>query len=118
VEQVAADGCGVGEDPDAEDDHHAGGELGAHPELVAEVDDHGRDQHVADERDHEDLVVEDPVEEGAERAEHRIERSHDRDRQVGLERQGHVRGERQAEGDPDDQPEDRDHEAPSGSWLA
>jgi hypothetical protein len=29
----------VGEDPDAEDDDDAGGQLAADPELVAEVDD-------------------------------------------------------------------------------
>ena len=54
------------------------------------------DQHVADERDDEDLVVEDAVEEGAEGAEDGVERRDDRDRQVGLQRERHVGGEARA----------------------
>ena len=91
VEEVPADRGDVGEDPDAEDDDDAGGQLGADAELVAEEDDERRDHDVADERDHEDLVVEDAVEEGAQRAEDRVERGDDGDRQVGLQPERHVR---------------------------
>ena len=75
----------VGEDPDPEDDDDAGRELAADAELVAEEDDAGRDHHVADERDDEDLVVEDAVEVGAQAAEDGVEGGDDGDRQVGLE---------------------------------
>src|SRR5688572_15825919 len=57
MEQVPSDRGDVGEDPDPEHDDHAGRELAAHAELVAEVDDGRGDHHVAEERDHEDLVV-------------------------------------------------------------
>ena len=41
MEQVPADRGDVGEDPDAEHDDDAGGQLTADAELVAEVDDEG-----------------------------------------------------------------------------
>ena len=44
------------------------------------------DEDVAHERHDEDPVVEDPVELGPDRAEHRVERGDDGDRQVGLQR--------------------------------
>jgi hypothetical protein len=81
---VAPDGGDVGEDADAQHDDHAGGQLRADAELVAEVDDQRGDEHVGEERDREDLVVEDPVEERAQRAEDGVQRRHHRDRQVGL----------------------------------
>ena len=67
------------------------------------------DQHVADEGDDEDLVVEDAVEEGPEGAEDRVERGDDGDRQVGLQAEGHVGLEDQSEDDADDQADDGDH---------
>jgi hypothetical protein len=85
MEDVPSDRGDVGEDPDAEDDDDAGRELSADAQLVAQEDDRGGDDDVAHERDDEDLVVEDPVEEGAEAAEDGVERRDDGDRQVGLQ---------------------------------
>src|SRR5262245_53688968 len=89
-EQVAADGRDVAEDADTEHDHHAGGELPAHPELVAQVHDERGDEHVGDERDDELLVVEDAVEFRAYSAEDRVQRGDHGDGQVRLE--GHRYG--------------------------
>jgi hypothetical protein len=61
--------------------------------------------HVADERDHEDLVVEDAVEVGAQATEDGVERRDDGDRQVRLEAGGTSGLEHQAEDDADDQAE-------------
>src|SRR5690349_15058121 len=74
MEEVAADGRDVGEDADAQHHDDAGGELAADPELVAEVDDRRGDDDVAEERDDEDLVVEDAVEVGPQAAEDRVHR--------------------------------------------
>ena len=68
-----------------EDDDDAGRELGPHAELVTQEDDEGRDHDVGQERHDEDLVVEDPVQHGPHRTEHRVERGDDGDRQVGLQ---------------------------------
>ena len=88
MEEVPPDRGHVGEDPDAEDHDHAGGELARRRRACRRGTRSGRDQHVADEGDHEDLVVEDAVEEGPEGAEHGVERGDHRDRQVGLEASG------------------------------
>ena len=53
---------------------------------------------------------EDPVEIGAEPAEHRIQGGDHRDRQVGVERQGYVGTQHQPEHDPHEQPQGGDHE--------
>src|SRR5262245_58141772 len=109
MEQVPPNSRDVGEDPDPEDHDHAGRELATDAELVAEVDDRGRDHHVAEERDHEHLVVEDPVEVGPQPAEHGVERGDDRDREGRLESGGHGRLQDQPEGERDQQPERGDH---------
>src|SRR6478735_1170705 len=79
LEQLAPDGGGVGEDADTEHDHDAGRQLGADAELVAQVDDEGSDGDVGDERHHEDLVVEDAVEQRPHAAEDGVERGDHRD---------------------------------------
>src|SRR3954469_20188410 len=99
----------VGEDPDAEDDDDTGRQLTADAELVAEVDDRGRDHDIAHERDHEDLVVEDPLEIGAERAEDGVEGRDDGDRQVRVEAGRDVGGEDQPQDDPDEKSYGGDH---------
>ncbi len=68
-----------------------------------------RDHDVAHERDHEDLVVEDPVEVGAQAAEDRVESGDHRDRQVRVEGQGYVGAQHQPEHDADDEPQHGDH---------
>src|SRR6478735_1790809 len=109
MEQVSADRRHVGEDADPEHDDDAGGELAADAELVAEVDDRRGDDDVAEEGDDEDLVVEDPVEVGAQAAEDGVERGDDGDRQVGLETERDVGLEHDAEHDPGQEPEGGDH---------
>src|SRR5215210_3729491 len=64
AEDMAANCCDVGEDADAEDDDDAGRQLTTHAELVSEVDDQPGDEHVGDERDDEDPIVEYAVEVG------------------------------------------------------
>jgi hypothetical protein len=49
TEQPASQRRCVAEDPDAEHDDDRGGQLGADPELVAEVDDQRGNEHVEDE---------------------------------------------------------------------
>src|SRR6478735_6875419 len=110
MEHVPPDLRHVGEDADAEDDDHAGRQLASDAELVAEVDDRRRDHDVADERDDEDLVVEDALEIGAERPEDGVEGRHDRDREVGVEAGRHVRGEDQPEDDADEESDGGDHD--------
>src|SRR4051794_13202222 len=117
MEDVPPDRGHVGEDPDAEHHDHPGGELSADAELVTEVDDQRRDQHVRDERHHEDLVVEDPVEEGAQRTEDGVQGGHHRDREVRLEPHRDVRLEEQSEEDAGEQAEGGDHGRRSG-WCA
>ena len=63
----------------AEDDDDARRQLRADPELVAEEHDERSDDDVRQERDHEDLVVEDPVEKRAQAAEDGVERCDDGD---------------------------------------
>jgi hypothetical protein len=109
---VAPDGRHVAEDAHAEDDHHAGRQLPADPELVAQVDDQGGDQHVRDERDDELLVVEDSVELGPHAAEDRVQCRHDGDRQVGLEPDRHRGADDQPDHDADDKSDYRDHQRP------
>src|ERR1700758_2676442 len=60
-EQLAPQGGGVPENPNAQHDDDRCRQLRANAELIAEVDDQRRDQHVEHERDHEDLGVEDTV---------------------------------------------------------
>ena len=64
------------------------GQLGANPELVADVHEQRRHQDVEDERDDEDLRVEDVLEIGLQTAEHRVEGGDDGDRQVGCTQSG------------------------------
>src|SRR4051794_32627890 len=116
MEQVPTDRGHVGEDPDPEDDDHAGRELTADAQLVAEEDDARGDHHVADEGDDEDLVVEDPVEVGAQPAEHGVERRDHRDREVRVERLGYGRAQHQPEDDAHDETQHGDHGA--SSWLS
>src|SRR4029078_11461443 len=99
MEYAPPDRGDVGEEPDAEDDDHPGRELSADAELVAEVDDGGRDHDVGEEGDDEDLVVEDPFQGGAEGAAHGVEGGDDGDREVGVESRRDVRREDQAEDD-------------------
>src|SRR4051794_31262330 len=109
MEQVPPDGGDVGEDADTEHHDDTGRQLAANAELVAEVDDGSGDHHVAQEGHHEDAVVEDPVEVGAQPAEHGVEGGDDRDGQVGLQPEGHVGLEHDTEDDADHQPERGDH---------
>src|SRR5262249_12276678 len=108
-EEVSADGGGVAEDPDAEDDHDRGRELAAHAQFVAEEHDQRRHGHVGDERDDEHLRVEDPVQSCAQATEYRVERCHDRDRAVRLEPAWDRRAQDQPEHDPDCQRQSGDH---------
>ena len=59
AEQPASQGGRVAEDPDTEHHDDRGGQLGADPELVTDVDDQCGNQHVEYERDDEHLRVED-----------------------------------------------------------
>src|SRR3954462_11309748 len=125
-EHVSADGGGVAEDADTEDDDHRGGQLGADAELVAQEDDQRRDDHVGHERDDEHLGVEDPVEAGAQAAEDGVQGGHHGDRQVRLENQRHRRVEEESQQDAGREADDRDHAQPPGvseagadfSWLS
>ena len=95
----------------------AGRQLAADPELVAEVDDRGGDDDVADEGDDEDLVVEDAVEEGAQAAEDRVERGDHGDRQVGLQAQRDVGGEDESGEHAEEESERCDHGVTPSSVL-
>src|SRR4051812_4052000 len=69
MEDVPPDLGDVGEDPDPQHHDHAGRQLAADAQLVAQVDDGSGDHDVGEEGHDEHLVVEDPFEVGAERAE-------------------------------------------------
>ena len=81
---MSADRGDIAEDADTEHDHDTGRQLGADAELVTEEDDEGGDDHIGEEGDDEDLVVEDPVEDRPDPAEDRVQGGDDGDRQVGL----------------------------------
>jgi len=115
MEKMATDGRDVGEDPDAEHDDDPRRQLTSHAKLVTEVDDECGDQDVGDEGDDEHLVVEDAVEERSPASEDGIERRHDGDRQIGLERFGDRGFEEESSQDADEQPHDGNHRGPRGS---
>lgn len=62
-----------------------------------------------EERDEEDLVVEEPVEHGPQATEERVERRDDRDGQVGLKGDGDGGLEHEPRHDSEDQSDDCDH---------
>ena len=93
-----------------------GGQLGADADLVAHVDDRGGDQHVGDERDDEDPVGEDALQVGPEGAEQRVHRGDDGDRQIGLQHLRERRLQQQAEDDPGQQTDQREHRL--GAWTS
>src|SRR5665647_1385292 len=103
AKQVSADGGHVGEDPDAQNDDHAGRQLRANAQLIPEEDDEGGDDHVGQERDDKHLVVEDAVENGAHAAEDRVERGYHGDGQIRLQREGHRGVQEEAGGETDEQ---------------
>lgn len=107
-----ADRGGVGEDPDAEDDDHAGGELRTDAQLVAQEDDQCGHDHVREERDHEDLVHEDPVEHGPQATEDGVESGNHRDREVGLDHRRHFGPDQQSDHDSHDEAQYGDHDVP------
>src|SRR5690625_1092024 len=67
-EQPSPQRGGIAEDADAQHHDDRGGQLGADPQLVAEIDDQRGDQDVEHERHHEHLRVEDALEVGAQTA--------------------------------------------------
>ena len=81
------------------------------PQLVAEEHDQRGHDDVGQERHDEDLVVEDPVEHGAQAAEDGVERGHDGDRQVGLDHRRHLGPDQQSDHDSDDEAQYGDHDA-------
>ena len=70
-----------------------------------------RDDDVRQERDDEDLVVEDAVEDRAHRAEHGVQSGDDGDGQVGLQPHRHGRVQEQADGEADQEAERGNHGA-------
>jgi hypothetical protein len=74
-------------------------------------------KNIGEERDDEDLVVEDAVEHGAHSPEHRIEGGDDRDRQVGQEPDGDVGLHEHPDQDADGEAECRDHEPSFWGWA-
>ena len=79
LQQQSTDGCGVGEDADSQD-HDDGGRHGrAHAQLRAEEDEQAGDDHVPEERGHEDTVGELAFEPGAPCAKERVEPGDDGD---------------------------------------
>src|SRR4051812_9481229 len=117
MEDVPPDLSDVGEDPDPEHDDHSRGKLAADTQLVAEVDDRRRDHDVGEERDDEDLVVEDALEIGTQRAEHGVQGCHDGDRQVRGESGRHVGREDQPPADAQEKSQCRDHVPLSPIWV-
>ena len=96
-----ASDCGrVREDSDAEDDDHTGRKLATDTELITEKDDERGNKNIGDERDDENLVVEDAVKDRANATEHRIERSDHGNGQIGLKPDRHSRMQNHAEDDP------------------
>jgi len=77
--------------------------------LVPDVDDQRGHADVEHERNHEDLGVKDPFEVSTQPTEHRVQRSHHRDRQIGLDdlRDGGVKD--QAQHDAHRKRRDTDH---------
>src|SRR5215208_6143688 len=124
MEDVPPDLSDVGEDPDAEHHDDSRGELAADTQLVAQVDDGGRDHDVGEERDDEDLVVEDPLEVGTQRAENGVQGCHDGDRQVRVQPGRYVGREDEPEDDAQEKSQCRDHDPlpvcvrPPPSWGA
>src|SRR3954469_4178310 len=88
---MTTDCGGVTEDANPEYDHHCGRELTADTQLVTQVHDQRRNEHVGDERDHEHLRVEDAVEAGTQAAEGGVGGGDEGDWQVGLEPVRHGR---------------------------
>src|ERR1700738_4701468 len=111
-EQLAPQGRGVPEDPDAQHDDDCGRQLRAYAELIPEVHDQGGDQDIEHKRYDEDLGVEDPVKVRAQAAEHRVERRHHGDRQVRLHHFRHAGMKHQPQYDAHDQRRDTDHASP------
>src|SRR5689334_13774530 len=109
MEEVPPDRGDVGEDADTEDDDDTGRQLRADSELVPEEDDERRHDDVGEEGDDEDLVVEDAVEHRPDSAEDRVEGGDDRDRQVGLEPEGHVRVDEEPDADTGEEADEGDH---------
>src|SRR5690606_17300090 len=64
------------------------------------------------ERHHEDLVVEDPVEHGPQPAEDGVQRRHDGDRQIRLDDRRNLRPDQQAGHDSHDEAQYGDHDVP------
>src|ERR1700722_1319432 len=117
-EESAPQRRGVAEDADAQYDDDRGRQLRADAQLVTDVDDQRRDQHVEDERHHEDLRVEYPLQVCPQPTEHRVECGDDRDRQIGLDDLRHAGMKDQAQHDTDDQRCDTDHRcSASAIWM-
>src|SRR3984957_18102890 len=108
-EESASQRRGVAEDADAQHDDDRRRQLCPDAQLVADVDDQCRDQHVEDERHHEDLRVENPFQVCPQPAEHRVEGGDDRDRQIGLDGLRNAGMKDQAQHDTDGQRCDTDH---------
>lgn len=106
----------IGENTDAEYDDDAGGKLAADTELITEEDDQRGDEHVGDEGDDEDFVVEDTVEDRAQCAEYCVEGGNNGDRQVRLQPHGNCRMDHDAEYDSDGESERCDH-GDSNGWA-
>ena len=80
-------------------------------DLVADIDDRRGDQHVGDERDHEDAVGEVTLQVRPEGSEERIHGGHDGNRQVRLQHQGHGRLQEESQHDAGQQAENGDQNA-------
>ena len=85
-------------------------ELRADSELITEEDDEGRHDDVGQERDDEDLVVEDPVENSANGAEDCVQGRDDSDREVRLKPHRYGWVEQQADRQPYQESEGWNHE--------
>src|SRR5690606_41370265 len=88
------------------------GVLGADAQLVAEEDDKRGVYNVRQERNHEDLVVEDAVEHGPQHAEDGVERGHHGDRQIRFDDRRDLGPDQQAGHDSHDEAQYGDHDVP------
>src|SRR5690625_7869946 len=101
----------VGEDPYSQHDDDGRRELTTDTELVAEEHDERSDQHIGDEGDDEDLVVEDPLHRRSYPTEDRVQGSDDGDGQIRLQPDRDVDVEQQPDHDSGEQTENRNHVA-------